>query len=145
MKTLKLLLATLFLGLLTFYNVEAQSVSTKSYDFVVNIWDTYSPEMGLLTGPCTIHFVAKYDRFGNQIGLKANAHITTLTSNTTGEVFHANIVESDSFTSVPDIIIVTFRAILLGNMGTRLVCTETFEFNTATGEFVSLEHRHKQW
>lgn len=146
MKTLKLLMVAFFFGLVTFYNVEAQSVSTKLYDFEITVFDAYSPELGFLTGKCTIHLVnEEYDRFGNPIGEKFNCHVTTLTSSITGEEFLANFVTHSSNTSDPDVFVLTVRSILIGNLGTRLVCTEKFEYNISTGEIVDLEHRHKQW
>ena len=146
MKTLKLLIAAFFLGLLTFYNAEAQTVSTKLDDFQYYVWDSDSPELGLLTSIGTIHVLnEKYDLFGNLVGEKFNCHTTTLTSSITGEVFLANFVTHTSNTSDPDVFVLTVKSVLIGNMGTRIVCTEKAEYNISTGEFVSLEHRHKQW
>lgn len=146
MKTLKLFFAFLFFGLVTFYNAEAQSVSTKLNDFAAMVFDSYSPELGLLTGIGTIHLVnAEYDNFGNPIGEKFNSHVATLTSSLTGEEFLANFVCHTINTSVADVFVLTVKTVLIGNRGTRLVCTETFEYNITTGEMVDLKHKHKQW
>ncbi len=134
------------MGLLTFYNVEAQSVVVKIIDAGAVYWDTESPELGVLTGTGTAHVVFHYDINGNEIGLKANIHLTNLTSSETGEIFLANAIQKNvNSTSDPDIIISRLMLVLNGNMGTRLVCMETVEINMRTGEWVSLEHNHKQW
>lgn len=128
------------------YRGDAYSVVLKLINVEAVYWDTKSPELGVLTGTGTAHVVFHYDINGNEIGLKANIHLTNLTSSETGEVFLANVIQKNvNSTSDPDIIISRAIFILNGNMGTRIVCLETIEINMRTGEWVSLEHNHKQW
>ena len=146
MKTLKIFLFAFAIVLFSSFNVQSQSVSEKWFNYESTVWDTYSPELGFLTGTSTVHVVFKYDKLGNITGVKVHTHFTNLTSSTTGEIFLANIYDHQTLlTSDPDVGISRFRMVLIGNMGTRMVCTETWEINLVTGEMVSVEHNHKQW
>ncbi len=146
MKTLKIFLFAFAIVLFSTFNVQSQSVTEKWINFEYVGWDTYSPELGVLTGTGTAHVVFKYDKLGTQIGLKANIHLTNFTSSLTGEIFMANVIAHDNFlSSDPNVFISRIKWVLKGNMGTRMVCTETWEINSVTGEMVSLEHNHKQW
>ena len=110
------------------------------------MYDTDSPELGIFTGTATLHVVFKYDRFGNETGARANIHFTNLTSDATGEIFLANCIQKNvNRTADPNVIISKMKIVLIGNMGTRIVCDETIEINLITGDWVSIEHNHKQW
>lgn len=146
MKTLKIFLFAFAIVLFSSFNVQSQSVTEKLIDFEYVGWDTDSPELGDLTGTGTMHVVFKYNKLGTLIGVKANIQLTNFTSIITGEIFLANTIEHTSLlSSDPDVFISRIKWVLKGNMGTRIVCTETWEINAVTGEMVSLEHNHKQW
>lgn len=144
MKTLKIFLFAFAIVLFSSFNVQSQSVSEKWINFEWVGWDTDSPELGDLTGTGTVHVVSKYDKLGTLIGRKSNTHLTNVTSST-GEIFMVNSIDHGLLSSDPNIVILRVKWVLKGNLGTRIVCTETWEMNLATGEMVSLEHNHKQW
>ena len=145
MKTLKNFLFAFAIVLFSSFNVQSQSVSEKWIDFEWVGWDTYSPELGDLIGTGTVHVVSKYDKLGILISRKTNTHLTNVTSSLTGEIFMVNSIDQGLLSSDPDVIFTRVKWVLKGNMGTRIVCTETWKINLVTGEMVSLEHNHKQW
>ena len=145
MKTLKIFLFAFAIVLFSSFNVQAESVSEKWINFEWVGWDTYSPELGDLTGTGTVHVVSKYDKLGTLIARKTNTHLTNVKSSLTGEIFMVNSIDQGLLSSDPDVIFTRVKWVLKGNMGTRIVCTETWEINIVTGEMVSLEHNHKQW
>ena len=146
MKTLKIFLFAFAIVLFSSFNVQSQTVSEKWINFEWVGWDTYSPELGTLTGTGTAHVVFKYDKLGILIDRKGHIHLTNVTSSITGEIFLANIIDHAYLLSTDqDVVISKVKYVLKGNMGTRMVCFETWEINIVTGEMVSLEHNHKQW
>jgi hypothetical protein len=146
MKSLKIFLFAFAIVLFSSFNVQSQSVSEKYLNFEWTIWDDYSPELGFLSGTSTMHVVLKLDKLGNPTGVKINIHCTNVTSSISKETFMVNIIQQESFiTPDPDVILGRAKLVIKGNMGTRIVCTQTYEINLITGVEVSLEHNHKQW
>jgi hypothetical protein len=146
MKTLKIFLFAFAIVLFSSFNVQSQSVSEKWINFEWTISDDYSPELGSLTGTSTMHVVFKLDKLGNINGVKINIHSINVTSSASDETFMVNLIQQESFiTPDPDVILARAKLVIKGNMGTRIVCTQTYEINAITGEEVSLEHNHKQW
>mgnify|MGYP004701174817 CR=1 FL=1 len=146
MKTLKIFLFVIAIVLFSSFNVQAESVSEKWINFEWTISDDYSPELGFLTGTCTIHFVFKLDKLGNPTEMKANMHCINVTSSTSEETFMVNLVQHESLIT-PGSYLALGRAklVIKGNRGTRIVCTQTYEIDLSTGAEVSLEHNHKEW
>jgi len=145
MKTLKILLFAFAIVLFSSFNVQSQAVSEKYLNFEWTISDD-SSELGFLTGTSTMHVVLKLDKLGKPTGVKINIHCTNVTSSISDETFMVNLIQQESFiTPDPNIILGRAKLVIKGNMGTRIVCTQTYEINMITGVEVSLEHNHKQW
>lgn len=145
MKALKFLFPVLFLLFLGTIKTEAQSqVQYIEMEYNGQFWYDCNGVIDYLIGRATVKVVFHFSKSGELLWLKAGLVGGELTSQATGEVFRVQVNQHDiKYMKGEDVIGFSHVLRLRGDMGTHVICNETFIYDPETGEFVSTIHKHK--
>lgn len=140
MKKLALLFGLLFF--LAIGNVNAQSVVTQE------TWDSgiyYECDgvWGLALGMIDFNYITHFNKDGNVDWYKMTAHSNELVNPETGEEFNLSYEDKEDGWESGAVIEMTYHFNLVGDMGTHLIYSITYQFDTSTGVFTLVSEKAK--
>lgn len=141
MKTFAILVSIVFC--LAVMNVNAQSISNE-FTTYTGIGFECDGVYDVAWGDATWHTVIHYNKDGNVDWFKMQVHSEEMVSQSTGEIFTLSYIDKeDGFWALGEVIEVTYHFNLVGDMGTHLIYSMTYEIDTATFTWTLINEKSK--
>lgn len=143
MKTLKFLT---LIGLILYFSVDTIGQTTKTFYTGQETWEVYCEDAlyDVITGTPTYTIIehSSVNKYWRKIIGQNN--LNEWVSLKTGEVYKEVWLNHDfRFNPASNTLFFTAIYRLDGNMGSHIICDQTWEVNADTWEIITYDHRHK--